>query len=330
MNKDDFLKKYNISEEEFAATGLAWDVLMDIYHDYLRKEKELKILANFIEDCLVDIPKVHSIKKRVKSPRHLISKLIRKKIEKPELDINIHNYMDIVTDLIGVRILHLFKEDWILIHDEILKKWHTKEIPIANVREGDNPTIINKFKEKGCDINVHHFGYRSIHYQILLLHNKQEITAEIQMRTLFEEAWSEIDHKIRYPHNTNDTILGEYLVIFNRLAGSADEMGSFIKMLKNEMDVKEKEIKEKNQLIMDLREQITNSKLEPEDKDKISRSLERLGLFDLNTREGNLFFDQSAFKEAAKMALVGAVMRVNKGAPSDLVRRLVDEELSKV
>jgi aspartyl-tRNA(Asn)/glutamyl-tRNA(Gln) amidotransferase subunit B len=35
-------------------------------------------------------------------------------------------------------------------------------------------------------------------------------------------------------------------------------------------------------------------------------------------------------KEAAKKALVGAVMRANKGAPSDLVRRLVDEELSKV
>ena len=34
-------------------------------------------------------------------------------------------------------------------------------------------------------------------------------------------------------------------------------------------------------------------------------------------------------KEAAKMALVGAVMKANKGAPSDVVRRLVDEELAK-
>jgi aspartyl-tRNA(Asn)/glutamyl-tRNA(Gln) amidotransferase subunit B len=35
-------------------------------------------------------------------------------------------------------------------------------------------------------------------------------------------------------------------------------------------------------------------------------------------------------KDAAKMAIVGAVMRANKGAPNDLVRRLVDEELAKV
>ena len=35
-------------------------------------------------------------------------------------------------------------------------------------------------------------------------------------------------------------------------------------------------------------------------------------------------------KDAAKMAIVGAVMKANKGVPNDVVRRLVDEELGKV
>ncbi len=35
-------------------------------------------------------------------------------------------------------------------------------------------------------------------------------------------------------------------------------------------------------------------------------------------------------KDAAKMSIVGAVMKANKGVPNDLVRRLVDEELAKV
>ncbi len=35
-------------------------------------------------------------------------------------------------------------------------------------------------------------------------------------------------------------------------------------------------------------------------------------------------------KEAAKMAIVGSVMRANKGAPNEVVRRLVDEELAKL
>jgi aspartyl-tRNA(Asn)/glutamyl-tRNA(Gln) amidotransferase subunit B len=39
--------------------------------------------------------------------------------------------------------------------------------------------------------------------------------------------------------------------------------------------------------------------------------------------------DFKAGKEAAKMAIVGHVMKNNKGAPNDVVRRLVDEELAK-
>ena len=35
-------------------------------------------------------------------------------------------------------------------------------------------------------------------------------------------------------------------------------------------------------------------------------------------------------KDAAKMAIVGAVMKANKGVPNEVVRRLVDEELGRV
>jgi aspartyl-tRNA(Asn)/glutamyl-tRNA(Gln) amidotransferase subunit B len=38
--------------------------------------------------------------------------------------------------------------------------------------------------------------------------------------------------------------------------------------------------------------------------------------------------DYKKGKETAKMAIVGAVMKANKGAPNDLVRRLIDEALS--
>ncbi|MGL4424425.1 MAG: Asp-tRNA(Asn)/Glu-tRNA(Gln) amidotransferase subunit GatB [Gemmataceae bacterium] len=40
--------------------------------------------------------------------------------------------------------------------------------------------------------------------------------------------------------------------------------------------------------------------------------------------------DFKSGKDAAKMAIVGAVMKSNKGAPNDVVRKLVDEELTKV
>ena len=35
-------------------------------------------------------------------------------------------------------------------------------------------------------------------------------------------------------------------------------------------------------------------------------------------------------KDAAKMSILGAVMKANKGAPNEVVRRLLDEELKRV
>ena len=51
---------------------------------------------------------------------------------------------------------------------------------------------------------------------------------EIQVRTLYEEAWSEIDHKLRYPYNLQSEMLKNYTDIMNRLTGLGDEMGTFI------------------------------------------------------------------------------------------------------
>jgi hypothetical protein len=149
-----------------------------------------------------------------------------------------------------------------------------KEQPVANVCEGDRSELIEKFKSQGLEILKHKYGYRSVHYQILLVHNKKEITAEIQVRTLFEEAWSEIDHRMRYPYNLNDKLVSEYLVIFNRLAGSADEMGSFIKMLKKGHD---RYYSDKKILIGKIINEIKNSNLSQAQIDDLISRIENVG-----------------------------------------------------
>lgn len=40
---------------------------------------------------------------------------------------------------------------------------------------------------------------QSVHY--LIRDKESGLCIEVQVRTLFEEAWSEIDHKLRYPYN---------------------------------------------------------------------------------------------------------------------------------
>ncbi|EKH2437192.1 hypothetical protein O4M18_004240 [Escherichia coli] len=91
--------------------------------------------------------------------------------------------------------------------------------------------------KKGCRIKLHDAGYRSVHYVIKTRPIKDEIFTEIQVRTIFEEGWSEIDHRIRYPDISDDHLINHFLMIFNRLAGSADEMGAFIFELKETINV---------------------------------------------------------------------------------------------
>ena len=108
ISQKEFFQQYtHISEESFNETNLTWVLITEIYEQHRKNVLEYKKVANYVEDNLIDINNIHSIKKRVKDPKNLIEKIIRKSIEKPEYEITIRNYTEIITDLIGIRILHL-------------------------------------------------------------------------------------------------------------------------------------------------------------------------------------------------------------------------------
>ena len=285
--KKDFLKKYNVSEDSFEKTKLDWDQLKAIYDAYVKILPTLEPYLTFFAECLRRAPKVHSIKARLKDPEHLIEKIIRQKQEDPGLEITTENFRTVITDVIGLRALHLFKEDWELVHENIIKSWEIKSKPVANIREGDQKEITRLFQKKGCEVKKHPFGYRSVHYLIVSKPVKEEIIAEIQVRTIFEEGWSEIDHLIRYPYMKANPILEQYLVLFNRLAGSADEMGSYIKYLDSALRFRELEFKqaiqketEKNKELQkkigELEAKIEEMKIDRKDKASLKLDLERI------------------------------------------------------
>ncbi len=101
-------------------------------------------------------------------------------------------------------------------------------------------------------------GYRSVHYLVELNFTQDSTTiAEIQVRTIFEEGYGEIDHRLRYSHQEIPEILKSNLLLFNRIVGSADEMASLINTLNNELVDKsaeyEKIIKEQQEEIKRLK-----------------------------------------------------------------------------
>lgn len=277
ITQAEFFTKYKINKEKFDACKLKWEDLIEIDNAYVKCYSDLESTAKYIVDCLRQVKAVHSLKFRIKDPEHLIEKIIRKKFSDPSLEINIENYRTRITDLIGVRILHLFKEDWGQIHHFIKSRWNLFEKPTANIRSGDST---NKFTEEDCEIKEQEYGYRSVHYLVKSELIKETHIAELQVRTIFEEGWSEIDHRIRYPYEMDNPLLNQYLFIFNRLSGSADEMGSFVKLLKNELGevAKKKQValEEKDKAINQLREQIKKLKIETKERDKLEDQIEAL------------------------------------------------------
>lgn len=280
ISQEQFLTKYNIEQAVYKKTKLKWEDLTSIYNDYVSFREKLEPTAVYLFNSLMTADNVHSVRYRIKDPEHLIEKIIRKKSEDEKSNITLENYKEEVTDLIGLRALHLYKDGWEAIDNYIREQWNLKQKPVANYRKGDTQELIDFYKEKFCDIKEHKYGYRSVHYIIETQPAKQKFYAEIQVRTIFEEAWSEIDHTIRYPYDLDNVIFFQFLLILNRLAGSADEMGSYIKFLKKELHQKENQfttqILEKTQIISDLEVKIDNLNLQGKELNEVKKDLERL------------------------------------------------------
>ncbi len=280
IDKTSFLAKYKLTTEIFEATTIKWEELEQIYYSHIKEIPQLESSAIFIFNRLMKIANIHSVRYRIKDPEHLLEKIIRRRIEEPEITISFDNYKEIITDLVGLRALHLFKENWIDIHKSIIDTWTLKQQPVANYRKGDPENYIEIFKENGCEIKEHKYGYRSIHYIVETQPTKLRYYAEIQVRTIFEEAWSEIDHTIRYPYDQENIMFLRFLMILNRLAGSADEMGSFIIFLKKELEIKDAlyndALNNKEAAIKSLNSQIKKLKIDQSQKDLLKISLDKL------------------------------------------------------
>jgi putative GTP pyrophosphokinase len=296
INKEEFLNKFSIEEDEIEKVNLDWDVLEQIFEHYSNCMDSLLPTANYVLECLRVIPEVHSLKMRLKDPEHLLEKIIRKRIEE-NIIVSVEDYQSQITDLIGIRVLHLFKEDWNSIHEFVLAKWEQIENPVANIRKGDPPEFIDRFRKNGCAIKEHAHGYRSVHYLVASKPAKDIHLIEIQARTIFEEAWSEIDHRTRYPYDIDNPILSQFLVIFNGLAGSADEMGSFVRFLKSDLERKSIEASEtidKQAKIIDkLKTQIKDLKIDKPELTILEEGLGSLSDINIYSRENSPYWSST-------------------------------------
>jgi len=234
-NQEEFFKKYYILAKEFEYNeDLDWNELLEIYKDYKTLVDTAEILQSAATKAFIisrHCHKIHSVRYRLKDPEHLIEKIIREKIRnKNNKLVTRENYKDRIEDLVGIRLLHVFKDDWKEIHDSIGKYMRPIIDCFAYHADDEDEHFIRELNERDITIKKDADGYRSIHYSVLLAENMETpIRCEFQVRTLFEEAWSEVSHATRYPYDQDNQYLSSYLKNFNRLTASLDEMGTFIR-----------------------------------------------------------------------------------------------------
>ncbi|MCL2057651.1 MAG: RelA/SpoT domain-containing protein [Oscillospiraceae bacterium] len=228
MDKTAFFEKYGIDEKEFEKLGMNWDDLMVILEEYSSRLPMYEDTARFLADLMNKEKSIHSIKYRVKDKEHLIEKIIRKSAQEPAFLATFKDYEKNVKDLIGLRALHLFKENWVEVHRFLAENWDFYTAPRANYKKGDPESLLSKYAEMGCELNEHRHGYRSIHYHLLIKLGRQDMVAEVQVRTLFEEAWSEIDHYFRYSFKRETEQAEPYLGVLNNITSNADALASYI------------------------------------------------------------------------------------------------------
>lgn len=257
IEKNEFLSTYNMIEDDLEKAQMEWTELEAIFNEYKKIEAHLRHIGkDFINDYLYDIDKagIHSYRYRTKEPGHLLEKIVRKRKENPDkfCDLDHTNFHKFMTDLIGIRVFFLYREDWIHFHryitqvfennpdiyvedritdfDEDVNHYYIAERPKVYKRAGDSRIYDAR------EIDIKSDGiYRSLHYIIKF----KGYYVEIQGRTLFEEGWSEIDHDIVYPYYKDDEMLKDFSKLLNRLSGMADEMSSYFRRMKQEKETNE-------------------------------------------------------------------------------------------
>ncbi|MCH8098429.1 MAG: RelA/SpoT domain-containing protein [Proteobacteria bacterium] len=130
-----------------------------------------------------------------------------------------------INDLAGIRILHLHTHQIAKIDSalkEIIDEQSLELIEGPTARTWDNE-YRDYFKSVGIETQESPTMYTSVHY-IIKSKSKTVVTCEIQVRTLMEEVWGEVDHMINYPHPIESVACVEQIRALARATSAATRL----------------------------------------------------------------------------------------------------------
>jgi ppGpp synthetase/RelA/SpoT-type nucleotidyltranferase len=172
----------DIEQRAHEARG-EYERVKGLYEDFARS------IESVLRDCLVAKGIIlHSITSRAKDADSFERKAAQLSPESPGTA-KYSDPMEQITDKAGVRIITYFLETVDEVSSLISEQFDVLE---QEHKVSEDPT---------------RFGYRSTHYLVKFLPNRatlpeygrfRTLTAEIQVRTILQHAWAEIEHDIQY------------------------------------------------------------------------------------------------------------------------------------
>jgi putative GTP pyrophosphokinase len=178
---------------------------------------------------------IHSTKSRLKDEGHLREKILRKirdgrKAGEP-FDISEDNMFERITDLAAFRIMHLHPRQMEVIHPTLMKLFEERKMPLFEppaARVWDLET--EKFYKEVVGLETVHTTeklYSSVHY-VVRSNRTTQFTCEIQVRTLADEVWGEVDHSINYPVKSTSVACKEQIKSLAHLTTSCNRLADSI------------------------------------------------------------------------------------------------------
>ncbi len=201
---------------------------------YYKKEGHLvETMLKQLGDALLGSPTlmsyVHSTKSRLKDPKHLRNKLYRKmreaKTKNRKFNISEKNLFTRINDLAGFRILHLHSEQIIDVDRELRSvfgefRYRLFEKPKARTWDDEYREF---FRNMGIRTVKSPKMYTSVHY-VVESFSETKCTCEIQVRTLAEELWGEVDHTMNYPDESPVPSCREQIKVLARMTSSCSRL----------------------------------------------------------------------------------------------------------
>jgi ppGpp synthetase/RelA/SpoT-type nucleotidyltranferase len=193
---------------------------------YLKeKQDELKKVEKkaeaYLQDKLlneIQMGKNVSIHTRVKKPKSLGEKIVRKKVL-GDADIQPEEFIDTLKDIIGIRLVCLLNEEEHDLYEEIENAFHV-ETDMTNFSK-----MTDACESEGY-LAINHSGQPEIQknqkeifkMQCYWVEEETKTPIELQLKSLVHMFWGELEHKLIYKNYSYDQHQGFYQEIMNSIS----------------------------------------------------------------------------------------------------------------